>query len=49
LAKSDIPEPFDNPVTEQRLIETEMIYGWLIDKDSRYTHFYDIDFMIEIG
>lgn len=29
--------------------DSEFVYGWFVSKDEKYAHFYDIDYMIELG
>lgn len=39
------------PVKEEQLEANnfDFVYGWFVTKDPKFTHFYDIDYMIELG
>jgi len=39
----------DIPEVELPKNEFELLYAWLVNKDSKYVNYFDIDFMIEIG
>lgn len=41
--------PLETPFIEEQKHELETLYGWLVSRDSKYVHYFDIDFMIEIG